>query len=86
MSESSSSVPLTSFAASGGSLLTLTTTCDTPSPRISDHASRAVSSGVTRTRSGIEPSLLASTSPAHGSSHRMNPKSIIQSSLKIFDR
>ena len=41
MSESSSSVPLTSFAASGGSLLTLTTTCETPSERISPHAARA---------------------------------------------
>ena len=45
MSESSSSIPLTSFAASGGSLLTDTTTCDTPRSRISVHALRAGSSG-----------------------------------------
>ncbi len=81
MSESSSSIPLTSFAASGGSLLTDTTTCETPRSRMSDHASRAVSSGATSTRSGMEPSFDASTSPAHGPSQRMNPKSSIQSSL-----
>ena len=50
------------------------------------HASRAVSSGVTSTRSGMAPAFEASTSPAHGPEHRAKPKSIIHCSLKIFER
>ena len=86
MSGSSDSIPDTSLAASGRSVVVATTSCDTPSSRIRENTSRVATSGVITTRSGIESSFAASTSPAVVPSMRRNPKRIIQLSSKIFDR
>ena len=86
MSGSSDTAPETSFAASGCSVVVATTSCETPSTRMRANASRAGVSAVITTRSGIEPSFAASTSPAVGPSLRRNPKRVIHPSSKIFER
>src|SRR5262249_48193064 len=68
MRSSSLTTPLTSFAANGCSVVTLTTSCEIPSSRIMPMAWRAGWSGVIRTSSGTRRSLAPRTSPAHGPS------------------
>jgi hypothetical protein len=86
ISGNSDTAPETSLAASGCSVVVATTSCETPSVRICANASRADVSAVITTRSGIESSLAASTSPAVGPLLRRNPKWVIHPSSKILER
>ena len=74
-------MPVTSFDASGSSVVTDTTSCDTPVWCMSVIASRTGRSGVMSTSGDIASPFAASTSPATGPSARRNPMWNIHASV-----
>ena len=87
MSGSSDSIPDTSFAASGSSVVVATTSCDTPSSRMRANASRVGDVGGDHDEVG-DRVVLRREHVARGRCPRCagTRSAIIQWSSKIFDR